>query len=66
MSGGYCVGIALGRDTKSITARPSDWAGGFNFWAPFPVAIFLMALRTVAILTNWSSDEQRRRGGEGV
>ncbi len=53
MSGGYCFGIAFGRDTSSISAGSSDskLVGGFNFWAPFPEAIFLRALRTVAMFT---------------
>jgi hypothetical protein len=32
--------------------RDSNWAGGFNFWAPFPEAIFLRALRTVAMFRS--------------
>ena len=55
ISGGYCFGIAFGRDRSSISAGSSSSSrvGGFNFWAPFPDAIFMRALRTVAMLIGF-------------
>jgi hypothetical protein len=47
MSGGYCFGSALGRDTRSRSvAESSDVLCGRNLRVLFPVAIFLRALRT--------------------
>ena len=59
MSGGYCFGIAFGSDTSSVSAGSADsnCVGGFNFWAPFPDAIFLRALRMVAILLEVKTQE---------
>jgi hypothetical protein len=52
ISGGYCLGIALGRDTKSRTVEESsdDVFGGRSLRGLFPEAMFLMALRTEAIV----------------
>jgi hypothetical protein len=52
ISGGYCPGIAFGRDTRSGTVEESsdDVFGGRSLRGLFPVAIFLMALRTEAIV----------------
>jgi hypothetical protein len=60
MSGGYCFGIAFGRDTSSISAD-SKGAGGFDFWAPSPEAIFLRALRRVAMFIRAKTREKRKR-----
>lgn len=65
MSGGYCAGIAFGRDTSTASAELSDSkrADGLSFWAPFPEAMFLMALRTVAMYNELGigQDVVRRR-----
>lgn len=52
ISGGYCFGIALGRDTRPRSVAESSVSvfGGFNLRGLFPEAIFLRALRTKAIL----------------
>jgi len=51
ISGGYCFGIALGRDTrsKSVAESSDDAFGGRSLRGLFPEAIFLRALRTEAI-----------------
>jgi hypothetical protein len=54
ISGGYCFGIALGRDirSKSVAESSGDVFGGRNFRGLFPEAIFMRALRTEAILSS--------------
>jgi hypothetical protein len=51
ISGGYCFGIALGRDTRSrsVVESSEDMFGGRSLRGLFPEAISLRALRTKAI-----------------
>jgi hypothetical protein len=51
-SGGYCFGIALGRETRSrvVAESSGDVFGGRSFRGLFPEEIFSRALRTRAIL----------------
>ena len=54
ISGGYCSGMALGRDIGSGTVAESSDDGfvGRSLRILFPEAIFLRALRTEAMLLN--------------